>query len=137
MKYISTVILFILLSWTWSLATTPRDYSLELYNSIEAEFENAIRAYIKEHRPDANSVIFRQLYTEAASTNGSIRAHFRYEIEAPAGGGESTSETLEGIALRHSPDEGKTWVWNIEEVIAPSIRFHEGIKITPSKEPAE
>lgn len=138
MKYLSLVIILALMSWTWCLATTPRDFSLEMYQAAEVEFENAIRAHIKERRPDAKNVIFHQLYTEAVKPNGEIRARFRYEIEATTSGGEITEELIEGTATRHSEDEGKTWSWRIEEATAPSVRFREGLKVSPKIEsPAE
>jgi hypothetical protein len=134
MKYLSLVIILALMSWTWCLATTPRDFSLENYQVIEMEFEKAIREHIKARRPDAKNIIFHQLYTEKAQPNGDVRARFRYEIDANASGGESTEEIIEGVAVRHSEDEGATWSWRIEEAKSPSVRFREGIKVTPKSE---
>jgi hypothetical protein len=132
MKYLSVVIFIALMSWTWCLATTPSDTSLETLTAVEAEFAEALREQIQLRRPDAREIFFQKLYTEGVQPNGEIRAHFRYQINATKEG-ESTEEIIEGTATRRFDEETKTWAWHIDEVSAPSVRFREGTKVSPLK----
>lgn len=132
MKYISVLILVGFMALTWSMATSnSQGLTLQDHREAEAAVEQMIRDAIKAKRPDAGEVVFRQLYTEVVAPGREIRAHVRYEINAPTASGDVTSELFDGIVVLKSEDGGQTWARVDQKVSTPAINFQEGSKISP------
>ena len=132
MKYISVIVMVLLMIWTWALATSHPAMNLQQHKQVEESFEDFIRASILQKHPEVSDVIFRQLFTETLKAGEKVRARFRYEIVSPTSNTQDlTSQTVEGSAVLTSRDHGGTWTMSDVDVISPSIIYQNGSKITP------
>lgn len=137
MKYISVVILIVLLSWTWSLATTERAFSLEDHKRVEAGVEDDIRQFIVRKYPQTTDLYCQEMYTEVVQPKVAMNAHFRCRTEGPAGQDETITQTFEGHLSLTSQDEFKTWTEAGGEIRSSQITFNQGVKISSQPQPGD
>lgn len=131
MKYISVVILLALMTWTWSLATAERAFSLEQYKGVESGAEEDIRAFIQRKYPEAKEIFCSQMFTEEQKPGSELTVHFRCQAVAPSDEQGSAEQVFEGHIDLKSVDGFKTWVETGGQIRSPEIRFLEGVKISP------
>lgn len=136
MKYVSLALLVLLLGWTWSLATSPRDFSLQQYKLVEAGVEEDIRGFIQRKYPNTSNIYCQQLYTEKAQTEAEMTVHFRCQATGPSGDSDTVEQTFEGHIRLKSDDGFKSWSETGGEISSPQVVFQKGIEVTPDK-PAE
>lgn len=134
MKYISLVILFSLLTWTWCLATGEGRMSLEEHRRVEAIVEEDVRGFILKRFPDTNEIFCDSLYTEVVNPGTDLIAHFRCQAVGPVGD-DQTEQIFEGFLHLKSQDGFETWAETGGEIKASEIHFLRGIKVTPKDEP--
>jgi hypothetical protein len=137
MKYLSILLLLVVMRWTWSLATTDRAFSLENHRNLETEVERIITDDIHERQPDARDIEFSQLYTEVVQPEKTIKVHFRYAFNAPSSDGQVTHQTFTGDLLLNSDDSGTTWKKTHISLHQPLLRFKNATKVAPGNAPAE
>jgi hypothetical protein len=131
MKYISVVILLVLMSWTWFKATAERPISLEQHKHVEADVEEDIRAFIQKRYPSTTDLYCKQLYTEDTQPGTELVAHFR--CQAAQGTVEDAAEQIfEGYLRLKSDDLFETWTATGGEIHASELRFLKGVKISPT-----
>lgn len=130
MKYISVVILIIFMSWTWSLATTERAFSLEEHKRVEAGVEKDIREFILRKHPQTTDLYCQELYTEPVQPGVEMIAHFRCRTEGAAEGFETVTQTFEGEIRLRSADNFQTWTEVGGKIRAPEIAFTRGVEVS-------
>lgn len=130
MKYISLAILIFLLAWTWSLATSESEMTLEEHRRIEAGVEEDVRAFILKRFPETTEVFCNNLYTEVINPRTDLIAHFRCQAFSPSGE-DQTEQIFEGFLRLKSADGFETWAETGGEINAREVHFLRGIKITP------
>ena len=130
MKYISVVVVLILMSWTWCLATGNRPMRLEEHRRVEAGVEEDVREFIKKRYADANEIFCNRLYTEVTQPGTDLIAHFRCQAISAAGE-EQTEQVFEGFLRLKSQDGFQTWAETGGEINAREVNFLHGVKITP------
>ena len=143
MKYISVVLLIVLMSWTWCMATSDRPFSLENHKRVEAGVEEDIRAFIKRRFPDTTDIFCQQLYTEDVVPGVDMVAHFRCQNIAQGTVADGATDdfddsdlaeqVFEGHIKLHSNDNFATWAETGGEIVAKETTFLNGIKVTPEK----
>lgn len=131
MKYISTLILVVLLGWTWCLANSERPMTLEQHKHVEAGVEEDIRALIQRRFPNTTDIYCPQLYTELLSAGNEMIAHFRCQVSTGANADDSSEQVFEGELRLKSDDGFNTWAETGGEIRGKEIRFLNGVKITP------
>lgn len=138
MKYIAVVILLVLMSWTWCMATAERPMKLEQHKHVEAGIEEDIRAFIQSRYPNTTELFCSQLYTEVVHAGVDLTAHFRCQAEQGDASEDAFEQMFEGTLRIKSEDGFETWKATGGEIFAREVRFLNGIKITPSnKTPGE
>lgn len=135
MKYISVVMLLILLSWTWCLATSDRTLRLEEHRRVETGVEEDIRSFIKRRFPSTNDVFCNRLYTEVAEAPTDLIVHFRCQAISNKGQEDSAVQVYEGQLRLKSEDGFATWGETGGEIKAREVNFIDGIKVTPENTP--
>ena len=134
MKYISVVVLLVLMSWTWCLATSQDAFTLEQYKQVEAGVENDIRGFIMHKYPDTKEIVCTQLYTEAVTAGSEMIAHFRCEAATALDSPDASAQTFEGQLRLKSKDGFKTWSEVGGEIISPDVTFINGTSIKAEHE---
>jgi hypothetical protein len=130
MKYISLVIMLVLMSWTWCLATSERSFGLEEHKRVEAGVEDDIRGFIGRKFPQTSNINCQQLYTEEVESGVRMKAHFRCQATGPMNGGEVSNQTFEGILDLKSDDGFKTWSETGGDIHSPEISFVNGLHVS-------
>jgi hypothetical protein len=139
MKYISVIIVLLLMAWTWSLATSEPAFGLQQYKQVELGVEQDVRAFIQKKYPQTTEIFCQQLYSEVVTPGSEMIAHFRCQAAGPAvAGADSTEQVFEGYLNLKSDNGFETWSETGGQIRSPEIRFLNGVKVTPrSNEPAE
>lgn len=133
MKYISLVILLVLMIWTWSLATTSRAATLQQHSAIEEGVIQDVAAFIQRKYPDTTEIYCPQLYTELTDHADQVIAHFRCQANGALTEGELTEQVFTGRLILKSNDGFKTWSELGGEIRSPEVRFLHGTEIGPEK----
>jgi len=134
MKYISVVILIALMSWTWSLATTERGFTLEEHMRVEEGVEKDIKAFIVGRYPQTTDIYCQELYTEPITAETEMVVHFRCKSEGKAAGDETITQVFEGQIQLRSNDQFKTWSEVGGQIRAPEIEYSRGVQVS-AKDP--
>jgi hypothetical protein len=136
MKYISLVVVIVLMAWTWSMANSKRDYGLAESREMESQIEAIVTDYIQQNRPTVKDLRFHQLFTEVVRPNEEIRVHLRYSVDDATTSGDTVQQTFKGIVILKSKD-GKNWEMVGQDVKSPLVEFKEGSRISAKEEAAE
>lgn len=135
MKYITTIILLMLLCWTWNLGTSASGLSLEQHKKVEMGIESDIRAFIQQRYPSATDLYCPQLYTEVTQPASSdLKIHFRCLITLTTEKSEIAEQVFEGSLLLRSSDGFETWTAAGGDVRDSEVRFINGSIVSPEKE---
>ncbi len=132
LKYISVVLMVLILIWTWSLATAERPFRLEQHKQVEAGVEEDIRAFIQRRYPQTSDIYCQQLYTEVVKPGQELIARFRCQAVGQAGTDDTTEQVFEGHLNLRSDDGFETWSETGGTISSPEIRFLKGVEITRS-----
>jgi hypothetical protein len=134
MKFISLILIFLLMQWTWGLATSSRTLSQDVHLGIQEDLKGLITDYIQENLPNSKNLKFERFWTERVK-DSQIRASFVYSFEDETAGGEEARVGIEGEALLNRKADGPdaTQVWSLDEitVLNNRVEFKDGIKISP------
>jgi hypothetical protein len=137
MKYISVVILFVLMGWTWSMATTDRPFKLEQHKQVEAGVEQDVRAFIQKKFTTVKEIHCSQLFTEVVDPGKELIARFRCQAAGDVGN-DVAEQVFEGFLKLKSEDGFQSWNETGGEIRSPEISFRNGIHISPKdKDDAE
>jgi hypothetical protein len=131
MKYISTLILILLLAWSWAVTHCERPLRLEQYKRIEGGVEDDIRNFVMQRYPSTTDLYCPQLYTEIVSPGAEMIAHFRCQVTGATGTDDASEQIFEGFLRLKSDDGFETWSSAGGEISAKEIRFLKGIQVTP------
>jgi hypothetical protein len=130
MKYIWTLVLLVLMGWSWSIATADHISGFEKNLDMEAQLSQLIRDNIKSKKPDVTGINFLQLYTEMIKPGRVLRAHYRYQIDEPTKSGDSTQQVISGVSTLTSQDDGQTWTVGSTNLESPYINFVNGSHVS-------
>jgi hypothetical protein len=134
MKYAGTLLVLIIMAWTWSMATSDRPLRLEQHRSVEMGVEEDIRNFIIRRQPDTQDVFCQQFYTEMTDVENEMITRFRCLAASADEAEEVTQQTFEGYIRLKSDDDFATWSEVGGEIRSPQIRFLRGVVITPLNE---
>ncbi len=126
MKYVWTLFFLVLMSGSWYIANAESNYNVEDNARAEANFAKMIVDAVKAKRPNVTDVHFLQLFTEVIEENKYMRAHFKYEIEEPTSGGDTSTQLMTGVAQLRSQDEGESWLVQTPDSVSDEINFKNG-----------
>jgi hypothetical protein len=133
MKYISVVVLLVLMTWSWSVATAARANVLARHQNIEEGVQESVRAFIQSKYPTTTNFFCPQLFTEVVHADSVLLARFRCKVVGQAGDDDTSEQVFEGFLRLESKDGFETWDETGGEIRAKEIRFLNGVKITPEK----
>lgn len=142
MKFISLIILFALLNWTWGLTTSTRTLDQNVHVNIQEDVKNLITDYIRENLPNSQNLRFERLWTEKMK-DSQIKASFIYSFEDENATIGAARVSIEGYALlnRKADEADQTQVWSLDDlyIMNNHVEFKDGIRVSPSgstEEPA-
>ncbi|HVK61306.1 MAG TPA: hypothetical protein VM432_07135 [Bdellovibrionales bacterium] len=130
MKYISLIIVLVLMVWTWNMTTAERAFSLEQHRAVETGVEADVRALIQSKYPTTTEIFCQQLYTEVVKVNEELMAHFRCRALGTVGDKEKVEQTFEGHVLLKSEDGFKSWQATAGNISASQMQFLNGVHVS-------
>lgn len=137
MRYLSLIVVVILMAWSWSLVHRPSDLPESAHIEIQQDLKRLITDYIEKNLPTSKNLKFERMWTESQKEN-QVRASFIYSFDEEDGEVGSTRVQIEGYAVLNRqlrPKDGLE-VWSFDElhVLNNHIEFEEGIHIEPGKQ---
>lgn len=139
MAFVNTLILLVLLAWSWVFTTTPLKIGEDVHLTIQSDIQKIIVDYLKEKNPNLKTINFDRLWTEAVDEN-QVKAHFIYSYTDENQNNETAKVTLEGFAVLNKDvdiSNKEMEQWNFEELhlLNNVIEFTSPIQITSDEEP--
>ncbi len=137
MKFISLILLFVLMHWTWAMVNTPRAVTQDIHIGIQEDLKSMITSYIQENLPNSRNLKFERFWTEKTKEK-QIKASFIYSFEDESAAIGAARVAIEGYAMlnRKADEDGKTQVWSMDDlyILNNKVEFKDGMKITPDGE---
>lgn len=130
MKYISLIIVLVLMIWTWSLATNERAFPLEAHKIVESKVEADIREFIQKRYPSTSDIYCQRLYTENVKSAVELIVHFRCTTEGALAQGEKIQQIFEGHIRLVSNDGFVSWNEVGGEIRTPELSFQNGTRVS-------
>lgn len=134
MKFISLILFFVLLNWTWGLANTPRTLNQEVHLGIQQDLKDLITEYIQTNLPNSQNLRFEKFWTEKLKDD-QVRASFLYSFEDENATLGAARVGIEGFAiLNRKENEDQTQIWSMDElsILNNRVEFKEALRLTPS-----
>jgi hypothetical protein len=131
MKYVSLLVLVLLLAASWKLSSSVDPVSVKTHYEIQTDLTKIIEAAVLAQMPQAKDFKFIKIYTETLNPS-TVQASFGYTFTDPtAEGNEQTLREVDGTALltRDSADL-KKWVLENIKVDQSAIEFQDGLTIS-------
>jgi hypothetical protein len=133
MKFLSLIILIVLLGWTWAGYKHTGDVPVAVHYNLQNELRNFIADYIGKNVKGASNLQFYKFWTEPTQTK-EVRAVFEYSFDTKNDNNEETTTRLKGYAFL-TPEGGlDQWSLDKVEVNNQIIDFKSGSVITPQKD---
>ncbi len=136
MKYLSLIIFFVLLQWSWNVSHRPAKIGEDIHIGIQDDLKKFIENYIKENLPTARNLKFDKFWTETIKKD-KVKASFSYSFEDQEEKTGPTRVQIEGFAvLNHDTSENekneKFDYWNLDElsILNNNIDFKDPLQIT-------
>ena len=137
MKYLSLLVFFFAMQWSWSLIHESSGIEERVHVGIQNELKRIITDYIQETLPNSKGFHFKRFWTESLKKN-QVKATFIYSFE------DATEETgparvqVEGYAIlnRHSATHEEHDYWNFDElyILNNHVDFKEPIEISTKED---
>ncbi len=139
MKYISTLIFTLALTYTWGLVHRENPINFETHASLQLKMVEVIRQSVSELKPTAQDIKVLNISTESVNDH-TIKAIFTYQfLEPDTETGELTEQQIEGEAqLRRNQNSDSTedhWVMDNVKTKSGTLNFKNGIIISPLSVP--
>lgn len=134
MKYLSVLLVLVLMVWSWSLATAKSNFTLEQHKRVEAGVEEDVRGFILRKYPKTSDIYCQQLYTEVVKANEEMIAHFRCKTQGETTTSQVVQQTFQGFIYLKSQNNFQTWEEVGGEIVSPGIQFATEMRIN-AKDP--
>lgn len=136
MKFVSLIIFFLLLNWTWSLANSPRTLNQDVHLGIQQDLKSLITDYIQQNLPNSQNLRFEKFWTEKLKED-QVKAFFVYSFEDENATIGAAQVGIEGYAIlnRQADAQGDTQIWSMDElsILNNKVEFKEALQLTPSQ----
>ena len=137
MKYISLLVLFLVVYWSWGFQNMTLAVSEETHIDLQEDIRNIITEYIQENLPASQDLKFERLWTENITDN-QVKASFSYSFNDPGEDIGPARVLIDGYAILNKKitDDEEFEVWNFDElyILNNHIQFEEGESITVQPE---
>ena len=140
MKFLSLIVLLILVSWSWAYIHQTADIAEQTHIDIQEDLTRFITNYISEQLPNSRNIRFEKMWTSRTKSE-QLKASFRYSFEDVDAEDGSARVEIEGYALLNrkegeNPDLD-TWSFDELHILDNVIEFTEGLNITPGADTEE
>lgn len=143
MKYLSVVLLALLMIWTWFIVHIEPSVSFETHADMQNQLANLIIDTIKSKKPQSSGIQINSLWTEPVSSDKGqkVKAHFSYRYHEPTTEGGMTESVINGTLdlNKKSEDQSGLEKWTISKVHTTnsSLTFDESYVITIGDSPED
>lgn len=135
MKYLSLLLIFLVMNLTWAWVQRPTSIAEIVHAGIQEDLKRVIANYIRENLPSSRNLEFERFWTEAI-TSHQVKATFSYSFKDDAVTGEPTAVTIEGYAILNKTisESGHQEFWSFDElyILNNQIEFQDGLILTPN-----
>ncbi len=137
MKYLSLIILLLLMSWSWKLTRLPVEIAEDTHMSLQDDLRTIITEYVTSNLPNSKNLKFERLWTEKANAN-QVKATFTYSFDDSDEDVPAARILIDGYAIlnRKLQQDDEYEVWNFDElyILNNHIQFDESETITVEPE---
>ena len=129
MRYLSLILLVILLLWSWTAVHQPSPISEWVHWGLQKELKKIIVNQIAIRFPHAKNIKFEKFWTENLKTN-QVKASFRYSYEYDS----MDASHIQGYAIlqRELRESDLSWAVIKVHIFNDHIIFKDGITLGPS-----
>lgn len=139
MKYLSLLVFFFAMQWSWSLINDPSNVSEHIHVGIQDDLKRIISEYIQENLPNSKDLRFERFWTESLKKN-QVKASFIYSFEDDSEGTGPARVQIEGYAIlnRDAATSEEYDFWNFDElyILNNRIDFKEPVRVN-TQDPAD
>ena len=133
MKFISLIILFLILAVTKVSFKGDMDVPQNIHADIQNDIKRLIVDYVEENLPSASNIKFHKVWTQKINKN-KIKALFKYSFDDSNQNTRSTRVAIDGFAhlnkqANESTEDNEVWSFEDLQITNNSIEYKDGIKI--------
>lgn len=130
MKYLSLVMVAVIIALTWVLMkTTSEGLSSEQQVRLESVLKEYLAVYLKETNPLASEIEAPEIKLHVQESGKRMEARFKFFYSVPGEDGSATRIAREGHFGINS-DDGNNWVAKMEKISDTYVEFSEALQIT-------
>ena len=132
MRYLSLILLLVLMAWSWAAVHRPPSVSEWVHWNLQEELRQIIIERINlSSENQVRGIRFKKLWTENLEDN-QVKAHFQYMYENE----DSVSSGIQGYMVLRVQENGGDSSWEITKfhIFKESLVFEEGLKVHSSGE---
>lgn len=134
MKYLSVLVLLLLLNVSWAVVNRPFDIPTETHIQIQAELAQIIENVVKESSPSITDLEIDRIESETLNYNR-VKATFQFSYKEPLES-ETIRQSRRGVAFLSRQERGpgtgpQDTVWSLDsvQVLNTRIDFESGSEI--------
>lgn len=137
MKYLSLVMVAVIIALSWILMKTTSDgLTAEQQVRLESVLKEYLAVYLKETNPLAAEIEPPTIKLHVQETNKRMEARFKFFYSVPGEDNSMNRIAREGY-FSITSDDGNHWVAKMEKINDSYVEFSEALQITlNSNEPA-
>jgi len=129
MKYLSLLIFFFAMQWSWSLIHKLPRISEHVHMDIQADLKDIIIKYIQKNKARSKNIRFERFWTESIKEN-QVKATFIYSFEDEI---DPTRIKIEGYAILkrdlNTSEKYEYWKFDQLYILNNHLNFIEPMKI--------
>ncbi len=135
MKYISLILLILIIFATQYLVSSPGTVSLETHNNMQMEIRDIIQKALQDNIPTIQEFKLLNVLSEAIDDNN-VKVNFIYSYKiADATQGNSKTENSGFVMLKRI--EKNQWSFETAQIEDQKIEFSDPIIISPETVPTD
>jgi len=130
MRYLGLLIILSLVCLTWHVSSLEANVPVRIHHDIQMDLAKIITSAIQTQLPSAKNIQFRNLYSEAKSTD-EVQVFFEYAFDDNQESAQGVGTTISGQAIvKRNVNEPATWVLETVRLSETALEFKDGIVVT-------
>jgi len=135
MKYLSLVLVAVIIALSWFLIKTPNDLNSEQQARLQEVIKDYLAAYLKDTNPNASAIQDAHVFTRVIEPGKKMQAQFKFFYTIQDEHGSANKIAREGLFVLTSED-GNNWVAKMERINDSYVEFSESLEIKLGATPA-
>ena len=125
MKYVSLLMVAIIVGLSWFLMRPTDDLSAEQHARLQQVITEYLAVYLKESNPAASEIQDPQVTTRVVGTGKKMNASFKLSYTVPGDNGSTNKIAREGLFVLTS-ENAKDWTAKMERIDDSMVEFADG-----------